>query len=91
MATFDKAGKAANEFFEKAIEVTEGIAVKAVDAMDVLEEVTLDMAQNAREKATETGGFVIKKAAEATAALARTTQNIADKMEEFVRKPDKEE
>ena len=91
MATFDKAGKAANVFFEKAIEVTEGIAVKAVDAIDVLEEVTLDLAQNAREKATETGDFVIKKAAKATAAIARTTQNIADKMEEFARKPDKEE
>ena len=91
MAAFDKAGKAANEFFEKAIGVTEGIAVKAVDAIDVLEEVTLDLAQNAKEKATETGDFVIRKAAKATSAIARTTQNIADKMEEFIKKPDQDE
>jgi hypothetical protein len=102
MATFDKAGKAANDFIEKAIDITEEIAVKAVDTMDVLQEVTMDMAQGAKEKMTETGEFVKKKAAEATAAVARTTymagmkagdiaQSIADKMEEFAQKSNKKD
>lgn len=91
MATFDKAGKTANEIIEKAIDVTEEIAVRAVDAIDMLTEMTMDMAQSAQGMATETGDYVKKKAAEASAAVARTTQNIADKMEEYAQKNDKKD
>ena len=61
MGTFEKAGKAANEFIEKAIDVTEEIAVKTVDAIDILQEATIDLAINARGKAAETGDFVKKR------------------------------
>lgn len=50
MGTFEKAGKAKNGFKEIVIDIAEKIAVKVVDAIDVLQEMIIDMPQNAKRR-----------------------------------------
>ena len=63
METFEKAGKAAGEFIEKTIEVIEEIAAKAVDVVDTLEEMTMDLPMNAKKHMAHMGGAKGKQGA----------------------------
>jgi hypothetical protein len=48
MDTFAKAGKKTEEVFEKTIIFTEEIAAKAVDVIDALEEMVMDLPHKAK-------------------------------------------
>ncbi len=55
MDAFIKAGKTAEEMFEKTIIFTEEIAVKAVDVIDAVEEMVMDLPHNVKKRTVHLG------------------------------------
>jgi hypothetical protein len=55
MGTFEKAGKTAGEVFEMTVVFAEEIAAKAVDVMDALEEMVMDLPHNVKKHIDQPG------------------------------------